>query len=100
MVMPPPLQATKGSLTSDATARKPYGFQWGDRIDHPNFGMGTVIGEPVAVAGAETSPRCASEDRGRRVPVEWDDPGRTAGSAAVIRSSLLSVPRQRRVACF
>lgn len=41
---------------SDATARKPYGFQWGDRIDHPNFGMGTVIGEPIAVAGAETSP--------------------------------------------
>jgi hypothetical protein len=67
---------------TDATSRKPYDFQWGDRIDHPNYGMGTVIGEPIAVAGAEPSPRFGSDDRGWRVPVEWDDPGRTAGSVS------------------
>ena len=67
---------------TDARSRKPYDFQWGDRIEHPNFGLGTVIGEPIAVAGAEPSPRFGSEDRGWRVPVEWDDPGRTAGSVS------------------
>ena len=70
---------------TDATARKPYGFQWGDRIDHPNFGMGTVIGEPIAVAGAETSPRCASEDRGWRVPVDGMIRAEPLSLSAVLR---------------
>ncbi|BDA84119.1 hypothetical protein Sa4125_16610 [Aureimonas sp. SA4125] len=64
---------------ADPQPRKPYQFQWGDRVSHSNFGLGTVNGVPVAVDGTDASPRFSVEDRGWRVPVEWDDPGRTPG---------------------
>ena len=35
-------------------------FQWGDRVDHKKFGLGTIEGEP----------------EGEKVVVKWDDPKR------------------------
>lgn len=65
----------------------------GDRIDHRMFGMGTVAGAPVAVVGAD--PRHGLCDAGWAVPVQWDDPNRTA--ARVMHHALrkVSLPESR-----
>ncbi|GGD15130.1 hypothetical protein [Aureimonas glaciei] len=77
---------------SDHQAGRPYQFQWGDRIEHPSFGLGTVNGAPVAVVETESSLRFGVEDRGWRVPVEWDDPGRTSGSVGCDSIKLVDRP--------
>lgn len=43
------------------TRSEPTLLQWGDRVDHKKFGLGTVEGEPD----------------GEKVHVIWDDPNRT-----------------------
>lgn len=50
-------------------------LQWGDRVDHKKFGLGTVDGEP----------------EGEKVRVIWDDPNRAP--ARVVSSFLRLVTR-------
>ena len=57
-------------------------FEEGDRIDHRIFGFGTVSGSPVPMAGPEMSAPSGVIDKGWRIPVQWDDPTRTATSVA------------------
>lgn len=49
---------------------EPRPFQWGDRVDHNKFGLGTVVGEPAA---GSNSDRKASWG----VLVRWDDQARS-----------------------
>lgn len=57
------------------TKSEPTPLQWGDRIDHKKFGLGTVEGEP----------------EGEKVHVIWDDPNRAP--ARVVSSFLRLVTR-------
>lgn len=50
-------------------------FQWGDRVDHRVFGLGTVKGQPSASIGPSKDWR-DQEHKGWAVPVKWDDPAR------------------------
>lgn len=54
-------------------------FQWGDRVDHPVFGFGTVCGEPTIVNCGDLE-LMAEVEWGWKFPVEWDDPDRGVSS--------------------
>ncbi len=53
-------------------------FEEGDRIDHRTFGLGTVSGAPVPTSGPDVRAPSGVSDKGWRIPVQWDDPTRTA----------------------
>jgi len=69
----------------------PCPFQWGDRIDHKLFGLGTVNGEPVAVVGADANSH-TTVPKGWIVPVDWDDPKRTATKVGSFALRLVTRP--------
>lgn len=48
---------------------KPCSFQWGDRVDHNKFGLGTVVGEPIAGSNFDGKISWG-------VLVRWDDKNR------------------------
>lgn len=61
----------------------------GDRVDHKIFGFGTVNGAPTALVGPDMSSRSGVRDAGWSIPVQWDDPSRTAD--AVMHHALRKV---------
>lgn len=71
-----------------------YVPQWGDRVDHRLFGLGTVNGEPVATEGPTKDGR-GIEDKGWRVPVKWDDEARAQGSIASHALRLVDRPNAK-----
>ncbi|MDR6872685.1 hypothetical protein J2Y55_003704 [Bosea sp. BE125] len=62
-------------------------IQWGDRVDHKKFGLGTVKGEPDARSGASQELQ-SIEHKGWAVPVTWDDPTR---EDSMVMSTFLKV---------
>lgn len=64
---------------SDEQERASCPFQWGDRVDHKKFGLGTVVSEPI------------SGGKDWRLQVEWDDPSR--GTTGIMSSILSLVSR-------
>ena len=48
------------SRQPDTVVTNPQNLEWGDRVDHKKFGLGTVSGEP----------------EGDKILVDWDDPKR------------------------
>lgn len=74
----------------------PAFFNWGDRVDHPKFGIGTIVSRPVPVSGPiadrpgvgsyRTSPK------GWRIEVEWDDPNRSRGKYSSLHFRLVERP--------
>ena len=58
-------------------------FDWGDRVDHPKFGLGTIVSRPGPVSGPIADRRDAGGYRvgpkGWTIEVEWDDPKRPRG---------------------
>jgi hypothetical protein len=61
-------------------------FRAGDRIKHKTFGSGTVVGNPIAMVGADPDSPSGVRDTGWKVTVEWDDQGR--GTAGVLDRAL------------
>ena len=56
-------------------------FQWGDRINHKLFGLGTVDRNPVGVCGPDRQGH-QTVSQGWTIPVKWDDENRTAAKVA------------------
>lgn len=69
-------------------------FQWGDRVDHRTFGLGTVSGQPFAVSGPTHDLR-GSEPKGWSVPVKWDDPSRKDGTYGSAHLRLVDRPNAK-----
>jgi len=53
-------------------------FEEGDRVDHKLFGLGTVVGTPMALSGADHTTSSGVCDGGWRIPVHWDNSQVTA----------------------
>ena len=70
----------------------PCPFEWGDRVDHPKFGLGTVASRPVAVAGPVEDRSApggfSTAPKGWRMEIDWDDPARPRSG---MTSSFLSL---------
>ena len=55
----------------------PCPLTWGDRVEHPKFGFGTVEGEPVPAFGPiMEAGRYGVGPKGWTVQVRWEDPNR------------------------
>ncbi len=58
----------------------PCPFTWGDRIDHPKFGFGKVVSEPIECSGPIADPSHPGGFRigakGWSMDIEWEDEAR------------------------
>ena len=74
----------------------PVPFAWGDRVDHPKFGIGTVVSQPVPASGPIADRSVAGGYRigpkGWSIEVEWDDPNRSRRKFSSSHFSLVERP--------
>lgn len=71
-------------MSSNQQACGPCPLAWGDRVDHPKFGFGKIVSEPIAMVGPISDPQSLGGYRlgskGWRMDVEWEDEGRGTSS--------------------
>lgn len=71
-------------------------FDWGDRIDHPKFGLGTIVSRPEPVSGPIADRRDVGGYRvgskGWIIEVEWDDMNRPRGKFSSSHFRLVERP--------
>jgi hypothetical protein len=71
-------------------------FDWGDRVDHPKFGLGTIVSRPGSVSGPIAEHRDVGGYRvgpkGWTIEVEWDDPNRPRGKFSSSHFRLVERP--------
>lgn len=71
-------------------------FDWGDRIDHPKFGLGTIVSRPEPVSGPIADRRDVGGHRvgskGWIIEVEWDDMNRPRGKFSSSHFRLVEKP--------
>lgn len=67
----------------------------GDRVDHKLFGLGTVIGAPIAMMSADVHSRGGVKKAGWSIDVRWDDPDRHDTAVASFALRKVSSPDSR-----
>lgn len=74
----------------------PCPFDWGDRVDHTKFGLGTIVSRPVPASGPITDPSAPSHysigPKGWTLEIEWDDPNRPRGKFSSIHFRVVERP--------